>query len=111
MLSIILVGLLNAPLELNASDFVNGTIEAVRPDNFDVGGVFVFLSGSMSGAQTCTFPNGTSSNYYFISKNNPLMKELLAAALSAKLSEKAVTVVGKGVCTQGYEDVRYIEIH
>jgi hypothetical protein len=38
------------------------------------------------------------------------MKELLSVALSAKLAERSVAIVGKGVCTQGYEDVRYIEV-
>jgi hypothetical protein len=86
-------------------------IQAVRPDNFDTGGVFVKVIGARSGAQTCPFPDGGAYNWYFIGKSNVMMKELLSAALGAKLGEKSVTVVGKGTCTQGYEDVRYIEIN
>jgi hypothetical protein len=95
----------------SAGDFLSGRIEIVRPDNYDVGGVFITVSGTMSGAQTCTFPDGGSNNWYFITKNNPLMRELLSVALSAKLSGKTVNVVGKGVCAAGFEDVRFIQIN
>jgi hypothetical protein len=102
--------LLHVPAALRASEFTNATVEMVRPDNYDVGGVFIQLSGTMSGTSTCTFPNGSTGNYYFITKNNAFMKELLAVALSAKLAGKNVWVYGSGTCTQGYEDVRFIEI-
>jgi hypothetical protein len=95
----------------SASDFLSGTIEVVRPDNYDVGGFFIRVSGAISGTPTCSSPDGGAYNWYFVTKNNALMKELLSVALSAKLTEKNVTIVGKGVCTQGYEDIRYIQIN
>lgn len=109
--STLLFTMLCSPTVTNASDFLGATIQAVRPDNYDIGGVFLRVVGTRTGAQPCPFPDGGAYSWYFISKNNPMMKELLSAALGAKLSEKPVTIVGKGTCTQGYEDVRYIEIN
>jgi hypothetical protein len=94
-----------------ASEFLSGKIDAVRPDNYDVGGVFIKVIGTRSGAATCNYPDGSSGNWYFITTNNPMMNELLSVALSAKISDKVVSIVGKGTCTQGYEDVRYIQIN
>jgi hypothetical protein len=110
LLSLFAVLLLHIPAGLWASEFTNATVEMVRPDNYDVGGVFIQLSGTMSGTSPCTFPNGGGGNYYFITKNNALMKELLTVALSARLAGKNVWVLGTGTCTQGYEDVRFIEL-
>jgi len=103
-------GLLASPIA-QASDFLGATIEAVRPDSFDSGGVFIRMAGARTGAVTCTLPDGGANNWYFISSSNPLMKELLSTALSAKLSERPVDVAGAGTCTQGYEDIRYIQLN
>jgi len=93
----------------HSADVHDGTIVAVRPDNYSGGGVFIRVTGAFSGPSACSYPNG-DINWYFITINNALMKELLAAALAAKSTGSTVTVVGTGVCTQGYEDVRYIEV-
>jgi hypothetical protein len=47
----------------SASDFLSGTIEVVRADNYDVGGFFIKVNGTMSGTQTCTYPNGGVSRF------------------------------------------------
>ena|SRR5882724_9611581 len=103
--------ILSASSVASARDLQSGTIEAVRPDNWDVGGFFIRVSGTLSGTQSCSSPDGGAYNYYFITKNNPLMKELLSAALSAKLAGMTVTIVGSGGCEQGYEDVKSIQIN
>lgn len=68
-----------------ARNVENGTVDAVRPHNINGGGVYIKASGANSGNVSCTYPKGGSENWYFITKNNPMMKELLSVALAAKL--------------------------
>ena len=109
LLNAVVLSLLTVTAE--ASEFLDAKIAVVRPDNYAIGGVFIKLIGTRAGPITCNYPDGGSDNWYFITTNNLLMKELLSVALSAKVSDKTVNVVGKGTCTQGYEDVRYIQIN
>ncbi len=96
---------------VNARDFNNATIELIRPDTFSLGGILVRVSGDITGAATCTFPNGiTTQNYYFITSENPMMDQFLTILLSAKLTSGIVKIKGSGVCQDSYEGIRYIQL-
>jgi len=93
---------------VSARNVTDATIDKVRPDNWQSGGIFLSTTGgTTTNSGTCT-----SDGWYFINKNNnPMLNELLSVALSAKVSGSSVTVWGNGICTENsYEGIRYIEL-
>ena len=99
-----------------AIDVETGNLVMVRPHNYGPGGFFITVKGTLKGTTPCYYPN-ENFKVYFITKSNPLMKELLSVALAAQLSDRNVWVHGSGVCNtndgdgRGYEDVSFIQIN
>ena len=99
-------------LSVEARNLENATVISVRPDNFDLGGFFLIVDGGTDfGTRNCIYPADANGGHYFIRKDNPLMNQLLSTALAAKAMDAKVIVAGNAICTQDFEDVRYIQLN